>query len=341
MKNLYALKRTHNIFLSVIVLLLVVIIYTEAFSQTRVRFGSVIPADSPWEEGIKNYFDHVEKKTGGKVKFRTFLGGQLGGEVEMIRSIAMGTLDAGAFTLAGIAEGLSIPELQVFELPFLFENDEEADYVMDKMFDRMAKILENKGLILVMWGTNGWRSIGTKSKAVTAPVHLNGMKMRSQESEVHVNFYRTLGATPVPVSAPEVLLALRTGMVDGFDQAPVFSVSAGWMNTIKYFTLSRHIYQPGAIVISKRFFDRLPDSYKEHVRAADVRSDLQKKSRELIRKEDVAILEILEPTFGVELIRLTPTQRDAFKRSSQPVYRQMEKSIGKNLIMEVQRLIKK
>ncbi|MCS6980236.1 MAG: TRAP transporter substrate-binding protein [Flavobacteriales bacterium] len=300
----------------------------------KVRFGSVIPKDSPWEEGVMAYVKQAESKSGGRLKFKTYLGGQLGGEVEMIKSIAMGSLDAGAFSLAAMAEALSLPQLQLFELPFLFSSDEEADYVMDKMFDRMSEILAQKGIVLILWGTNGWRSFGTKSKPALSPADLKGLKMRAQESDVYIQFYKALGATPVPIATPEVLVALKTGMVDGYDQTPVFSLSSSWINTVKHFTLTKHIYQPGAVVVSKRFLDKQPADLQQALLARAERQNLQKTSRELVRKEDAEVLGSF-PGIGIKVYNLSEAQREAFKKASQPVYTILEGKIGKNLIQEV------
>ena len=296
----------------------------------KVRFGSIIPKDSPWDEGIMGYVKNVEEKAGGKLKFKTYFGGQLGEEVEMIKSIAMGSLEGGAFTTAAIAEAVSLPALQVFELPFLFNSDEEADYVMDKMFEPMSKFLEMKGLILVLWGTNGWRCFGTKTKAIHEPEDLKGLKMRSQESEVYVKFYEKLGATPLPLATPDVLVSLKTGMVDGFDQTPVYSLSTGWVNTGKHFTLTNHIYQPGAIVFSKKFFDKLSEQEKKAILSKDNIIELQHKARQVIRDEDDAVLSIIQES-GVNLIKLTSEQRESFKKATAPVYDEMEKKIGVNV----------
>lgn len=315
----------------IIALALLSFFLTSLQEPKRVRFGSVIPKDSPWEEGINAYIKNVETKSGNKVKFKTYLGGQLGGEVEMIKSVAMGSLDAGAFTVAAVSEALSIPQLQVFELPFLFNSDEEADYVMDQMFDVMSDVFAKKGLVLIMWGTNGWRSFGTKSKPVLSPADLKGLKMRSQESDVYINFYKTMGATPVPISTPDVLVALKTGMVDGFDQTPVFSLSTGWINTVKYFTLSKHIYQPGCIVFSKKYFDKLSPELQEAILSKNERSALQKSSRELIRKDDAFILSTF-PDMGINVHTLSESQRDVFKKASAPVYTTMEAKMGKSVI---------
>lgn len=315
--------------------------FTKTPDEYKVRFGSMIPADSPWELALDEYFDHVLEKSGGKIKFRKYLGGQLGGEVEMIKSIAMGLLDAGAFTNAAMAEALSIPEMQVFDLPFLFDNDDEADVVMDALFDKFYQILEKKGVILVMWGTNGWRSFGIKGKPVLSPNDLKGKKMRSQESAVHISTYKKLGAVPTPMATPDVLMALKTGMVDGFDQTPIFAVSTGWVTAIDNFTLTKHIYQPGVVVISKRLFNKLPDNFKTVILARDVRKQLQHTSRSLVRKDNEEIKNSIEDDFGVKLIKLSDAQLDVFRRAVQPVYTEMQNEIGVDIIGMVKAEIKK
>ncbi|MDQ3189991.1 MAG: TRAP transporter substrate-binding protein DctP [Bacteroidota bacterium] len=319
--------------------ILFVVIFTT--QEYKVKFGSVIPKDSPWETGLNEYIMYAEGKSQGALKFKTYLGGQLGGEVEMIKSVAMGTLEAGGFTTAALAEALAIPELQVFELPFLFESDAEADHVMDAMFKPMSDILEKKGLMLVMWGSNGWRSFGTRTKAITKPSDLKGLKMRSQESDVYINFYKSLGATPVPISTPDVLVSLKSGMVDGFDQTPIFSISTGWTTASKHFTLSNHIYQPGAIVISKKFYDKLPKHAQTAIIASAAKVNLQKRSNKYVRDDDAEMVNSMEEISGVKLIRLTEEQRGEFKNATASVYTTMESKIGKDIMQRMNNEIKK
>jgi len=314
-----------------------------AFSQEyKVRLGSVIPKDSPWEEALNSYIDYAKQQSGGKLIFRTYLGGQLGGEVEMVKSVALGTLHAGAFSTAAVAEALNLPILEVFELPFLFENDAEADHIMDEvMFQTMYDALEKKGLLLVMWGTNGWRNFGTREKPILKPSDLIGLKMRSQEADVYVKFYKSLGATPVPIATPEVLVSLKTGMVDGFDQTSIFNVATGWITTAKHYTLSKHIYQPGCIVISKRYYNKLPDDVKKAIMAKSGRVELTRKSRTEVREADKEMLKAIEDDFGINVIRLNETQRNEFKKVTKPVYSQMTGKIPATIIQTIQSELKK
>ena len=314
-----------------------------SFAQEyKIKFGSVIPKDSPWEAGLKEYTKEAEAKACGRILFKMYLSGMLGGEVEMVKSISMGTLDAGAFTSASIAEALSVPELQVFEMPYLFNSDEEADAVMDAMYDKMFEILLKKNVILVHWGTNGWRSFGTKSKPIVRPSDMKGLKMRSQESEVYEKFYKALGATPVPIATPDVLVSLKTGMVDGFDQTPIYSVASGWITASKHYTLSKHIYQPGAVLLSKKMYDKLPDDLKKVVLLnAEARKALQQKSRAMVRKDDAEVLANLSQNTGAKVTMLTEQQRNEFKKATQSVYPAMEPKMGKDVMQMVNNEIAK
>lgn len=299
------------------------------WAQVKLRVGSMAPQDSPWEEALNTYIKTVEKEIGpGKVTFRKFLGGQLGGEVEMVRNLRMGTLDVGMFSVGAMAEGLSMPELLVLELPFLFESEQEADYVMDALFDEFKKRLMEKDVILVFWGVNGWRHFGCSTKPILSPADLKGLKMRAQEAPTYIEMYKVLGATPVPLPMTELLMALKNRMVDGYDQTVIVSVSLGLIGQIKHFTLSRHVYQPGALVISKKVFDKLSPEVQKALLVEKERPSLQATGRKLVREEEEAITAAVEKEGNVKFYRLSPQQRDAFRKVMEAAMPRFEAQLG-------------
>jgi len=310
------------------------------FAQIKLRIGSTIPYDSPWEEALDTYLKAVEEGASkGKVVFRKYLSGQLGGEVEMVRSLRMGTLDMGVLSVGGLAEGLSMPELLVWEMPFLFESDEEVDYVMDALFGEFSRRLSEKGIVLVLWGVNGWRNFGCATRPILSPADLKGLKMRAQETPIYIELYKTLGATPVPMPTPDVLMALKNRMVDGFDQTVVFAVSTGWMGQVKHYTLTRHIFQPGAIVISKRVFDKLPPEVQKALLVEQRRASIQAYGRKAVRDEEQSILASVEKEGSVKIYRLTPQQREAFRKAVEAARPRFEAHLGpagKALLAQVQ-----
>ncbi|MCS7188647.1 MAG: TRAP transporter substrate-binding protein DctP [Bacteroidia bacterium] len=298
-------------------------------AQTKLRIGSTVPYESPWEEALDIYIKEVSQAAGaGKLNFRKFLSGQLGGEVEMVRSLRMGTLDVGVFSIGGLAEGLSMPELLVLEMPFLFESDEEVDYVMDALFDEFSRRLAEKDVVLVLWGVNGWRNFGCATKPILSPADLKGLKMRAQETPIYIEMYKALGATPVPLPTPDVLMALKNRMVEGFDQTVVFAVSTGWMGQVKHYTLTRHIFQPGAIVISKKVFDKLPADLQKALLLKEKRAEIQATGRKLVRNEEQSILASIEKEGNVKFYHLTPQQKEAFRKAMQAAMPRIEADLG-------------
>ena len=156
----------------------------------------------------------------------------------------------------GAIASVHTPELAVFELPFIFESDAEADHVLNVLRDRTAKILADHGFIMVMWAENGWHGYGVKGKGkcITSPDSLKGTKMRSQESSIHLETYKAFGAAPVEIPVPEVLAALQTGTVDGYSNTPLFSFATSWYTGIDTFTYTKHMYQTAVLVFSKKWF---------------------------------------------------------------------------------------
>ena len=309
-------------------------------AQTRIRVGSTVPVDSPWEEVLDIYIKEVQQRLGpDKITFRKYLGGQLGGELEMARSLRLGTLDMGVLSLAALAEGLGMPELQVLEMPFLFESNEEVDYVLNKLFGELDRRFQEKGVVLILFGVNGWRNFGCRDRAILSPADLKGLKMRAQEAAVYTEMYKALGATPMPLPAPEVLMALKNKMIDGFDQTIVFAQATGWLDQVKHYTLTQHIYQAGAIVMSKKVFDKLPAEYQAALRIADKRQEIEAMGLKRVRDEEQSLLAAIEKGSNIRIYRLSPSQREAFRKAAQAAYPKIEAAVGpegKKLLSQIQ-----
>lgn len=231
-------------------------------AETTLKLATVAPEGTPWSEQLVQLKKKVEADTGGRLRIKIFLGGALGDENQTVAECRRGAIAMWGGTTGALAT--SVPELSVFELPYLFASAEKADHVFDTLLaDELRKRLAARGFGLVLWAENGFRSFGTKWGPVKTPADLKGHKMRSQESLVHLETYRALGALPQPIAVTEVLPALQTGVVDGFDNTPLYTFAASWHLAIKHFTLSEHVYQPACVLVSKKVLDGLaPDLQK-------------------------------------------------------------------------------
>ncbi|MBX2801381.1 MAG: TRAP transporter substrate-binding protein [Myxococcales bacterium] len=275
----------------------------------ELNVGSLAPKGTPWMDLLERFEKEVESESGGRINVIIRPPGVMG-EVEMVRETRKGErLQGCAVTTGAIAEGGNIPQLNVVEMPFLFSSNAQADYVLDNvLFDVYGEVLGRRGFTLAVWSENGWRSFGTKGTPIKSPADLKNFKMRSQESDVHMEMYKTFGAQAVQKPMTEVLTALQSNVIDGLDNTALYIQAGGLAEPLDHFVLTRHIYQPAAIVFSKRWFDGLP---------ADLQTLLKSKKalgpggRAAIRSEEAAMMENFE-LFGVEVHELTSAERQAF-----------------------------
>lgn len=244
------------------------------------KIASVAPEGTPWSDGLTQFKKAAETASGGKLKVKLFLGGVLGDENETVLQTQKGQIQAVGASTGAIAS--IVPELNVLELPFLFRTAAEADFILDgPALPTLEKAFRDRGLQLGFWSENGYRSFGTTFGFIKNPLDLKGHKMRSQENDVHLGMYKAFGASPVPIPTTEVLTSLQTGVVDGYDNTPLYASAAQWLSNTKYFTLTNHIYQPAAIVVNKAWYDSLPADLQKIV--IGVRADLMVKMRKEIR----------------------------------------------------------
>ena len=291
----------------------------QAEAQYTLSFGTVAPEGTPWADQLKDFQRRIQTDSGGAIKVKVFLG-TMGGEIEMVRDCRRGErLQAVGVSTGAMSEGAGVPLLQLPELPYLFRTNAEADAVLDEvLYKPVSKELDAKGFVFNTWAENGWRNFATKGGPATTPAELSQYKMRSQESMVHTGMYKALGTQAVSLPTSEVMQSLNTGVVDGFDNTPLFSLASGWINPVSHYTLSRHIYQPAAIAYSKRFMAKLSPDLVAVVTGNPTAEAI--KGRKAVREQEVAMLEVIKAK-GIKVIDLTPEQRKAFSDKTGGVHK--------------------
>jgi TRAP-type C4-dicarboxylate transport system substrate-binding protein len=289
-----------------------------------VKFGTIAPAGTPWADSLEEIKNRVAKNSNNQIKIKTYLGGQLGGELEIMQKIRRGNIEGGGLTCGAMAS--IIPELDLLEVPFLFESSEEADFILDNyLLGPFKELFEKKGFVMLTWAENGWRSLGHKSKLIKTPEDLKAVKIRSQESKVHLAFWKKLNASPVAIATPEVLPALQTGVVEAFDNTPLFTLAAEWQTAIKFYTVSNHIYQPAAVIYSKKFWDKLDENQRKILMGPG--NGLAVEIRSNVRKLGDSLIEVLKES-GITTYNLSMSEKEAFKKVASGLAEEAVKSIG-------------
>lgn len=295
-------------------------------AQTTLKLATVAPEGSPWTNELSKLKKRIESESGGQIKIKVYPGGQMGGENEILQQVIRGKLQGAGLTAGALAN--TIKEINVLEIPYLFSGFKQADCILDNhVLEDYKALFEAKGLIFVTWAENGYRSIGTKSKLIKTPDDMKGIKIRIQESPVHIAYWKQMGVSGIPIAIPEVLPSLQTGVVDGFDNTPLFTLAAEWQTAIKHFSLTRHIYQPAAIVYSKKFWDELNDDQKKTLMGEG--NALAPSARQAVRAIEKNMINTLEKG-GVEVYTPSAADLSGFKSAAAAMAGPIVGKIGGN-----------
>lgn len=301
---------------------------SQTFAQNKpehvLNLGTIAPPGTPWSKQLNSMAKRIEKESGGRIEVRLFLG-TAGGETSIVRQTRRGELQGAGVSLGALAS--AAPEMNVFELPYLFPSAEEADRIIDNhLFNPVKTLLASYGFELYLFAENGYRNFGTKGKCITKPADLADLKMRAQESWVHEEMYRAFGGQPVRIAVPETLPALQTNNVQGFDNTPLFAFAASWQQAVTHWTVSDHIYQPAVIVYSKAWFDKLPKDL-QGILLANQKAETDA-GRKGVRALNPKLVQNLKAA-KIEVCQLTPEQKAVFAKASERVHTKFRKDVGK------------
>ncbi len=301
--------------------------------RIKVKLGSVVPEGTPWSESGKWIKKRLEKNSNKKFRVKLYFGGTLGDEKNIIKRCKKGSIQMYGGSIGNLAN--EVPLFDILELPFMFNTLDEIDFVLDEVAKQeLKKAMYEKGFVLMEWTENGWRNFATIKGFIKSPKDLKGLRMRSQENPIYINTWKAFGASPLPIGVTEVLSSLQVGVVDGFDQTLLFTFATSWYQGIKYYSVSRHIHQAGAIFVSRKFYDKLPQDLQ------DVMMNGTDKETVLVRKKVRALSKVLLENLrkaGVQTYTLTDQERQTFVKPAQKV---QSKYIAK-ASPEVQKLYRK
>lgn len=296
----------------------------EAETKHTLKVATVAPKGTPWAKILQRFEKAVEKRSRGRIQVKLYLGGTMGDENATVRQAARGRIQGVGVSTGALAS--LVPELNAVEIPFIFRSAREADYVLDKKLTRpMEELFRKRGLVLGFWSENGFRHFGSTDRKIARPADLRGKKMRSQESFVHIEMWKALSASAQAIPTTEVITALKTGTVDGFDQALLYAIAAGWHNSIEHLTLSGHIYQPAVIAYNREWFDGLPKDLQQIV--LEEGRKLIRVGRSSIRKLNPELVQIIRGT-GVKIHTLSASDRAAFEKATRVVRKRFRREHG-------------
>jgi tripartite ATP-independent transporter DctP family solute receptor len=284
---------------------------------------------------MKFFKELVEKNSDGKIKVDLYHSSQLGDDREMMEALQMGTQEMTCPSTAPIAPFVN--GFKVFDLPFLFPTYEAADYVLDGPVGQdLLNQLPEIGLIGLAYWENGYRQLTNSKRAVATPEDCKGLKVRTMENPIHLAAWKALGANPTPMAFGELFSAMQQKVVDGQEYPWGTIYLQNFPEVQDYSTDTGHVYSPFVLLMSKKFWDKLPEDLQKVVKEAAM--EAKDHNRKLNREMNAKYLDELKKVMTVTI--LTPEQKAAFQEAVQPVYDQFADEIGPDLIKAVQKNVK-
>jgi TRAP-type C4-dicarboxylate transport system substrate-binding protein len=255
-----------------------------------IKFATLAPDGSTWMNVMKDLGKEVEAKTDGKLKFKFYPGSVAGDENDVIKKIRIGQLQAGGFTGVGLGE--VAPEVRLLDAPWLFRSRPELEHVREKFNGEFSAAVEKGGFVVLGWTDLGSVYVFSKNP-ISGPDDMKSAKMWVWEGDpIAAAAYKALGVNPVPLSVIDVMQSLQTGMIDAVYGPPLGVVALQWFQRVKNIYPVPMAESTGAILISKKFFDALPDDERKILTEVSARQ--VKRLNELSNAENDRALESLQ-----------------------------------------------
>ena len=308
--------------------------------SVTLRMGLGLAESSPQAISARYFADILDQRSEGRISVNIFPNSQLGNDIQMMEMLQTGTLDM-TYPSSSPATGY-VPELAVFDLPFLLPTREAAVEVMrSDVAQEMLDAFEDAGIKALTFSENGFRQLSNSAREVVTPedvagVDARGLSVRTMENPVHLMIWETLGANPTPMAFGELFSAMEQGVVDGQENPWSTILTSNFHEVQNYGSETRHVYTPFIKMISKRTWDRLDPEYQELIQEAAV----QAADYEILLSSeyDDWAREQLEER-GMQVTRLDDEQVAAFQEAVQPVYDEWAPRIVEDLVMEIQQIV--
>ncbi|MBK1878366.1 TRAP transporter substrate-binding protein [Pelagicoccus mobilis] len=261
----------------------------------------------PVHLGMVKMKERVLELSGGRLSMDIYPSGVLGSEVQCIEQLQSGELAMSKTSTAAMES--FIPEMGVFGVPYLFNDEDHFWDVLDSPLGKeLLSVGKGTGLIGLCYYDAGSRNFYSTKKPIRSPDDLKGMKIRVQNSRMAISMIEAMGGSPTPIAWGELYSALAQGVVDGAENNPPSFYSSRHYEECKYFTPDAHTRVPDLLMISSKIWMSLSGEEKDWLQqAADESSIYQRELWAQKTKESLAA--VVEA--GVEIVDCDPSQFQA------------------------------
>jgi len=302
-----------------------------AEKSTIIKLATLAPEGSSWMKTFNTLNTEVMKKTEKRVQFKIYPGMILGDEMDMLRKMKIGQIQAAALTSGGLSA--LFREINVLQIPFLFQKYQEVDAILTRMDSFFKNGFEDNGYVLLSWSEGGFIYL-MSTIPISSVSDLQKAKVWIwEESPMSKMILDEAGVSAIPLSIPDVLVGLQTGLVNVVYAPPTGAISLQWFTKVKYLTNVPLVYLAGGIVVSKETFKQISPSHQSSIMEISQRHLTQLKA--VTRNENREAINVMT-SHGTKIVTPSKDQIEEFKRlSNRAISRQGSQYFSKKVLDEV------
>lgn len=272
------------------------------------KIATVTPEGSEWMREMRAGAAQIEKRTEGRVQIKFYGGGVQGNDAKVLGKIRIGALQGGAFTPTAVAS--LYPDINLYGMPMVFESEEQAAYVRERLDDTLQQGLEEAGFVSFGFASGGFAAI-MSNNPVRSLDDLRGRRVWVPEGDrISYASMQAVSLSPVTLPLTDVLTGLQTGLIDIVGSPPIGALVLQWHTKVRYMTELPLAYTLGFLAIDKKAFAKL--SEKDQAVVQEVMTDMyetfDKQNLEDNRKARAALLKQ-----KIELVEFDPAELARFR----------------------------
>jgi len=299
------------------------------------KFSHVVSANTPKGKAAEFFEKRLEELSGGKIDVQVYPSSQLYKDNAVLKALRLNSVQMAAPSFSKF--GKIVPQLALFDLPFIFKDIDHLHRVQDsEVGTKLKSMVTAKGIVALNFWDNGFKQLSSNKKPLLNPEDAKGQKFRIMSSKVLEAQFHAVGANPQMMPFSEVYSGLQQGVIDAAEN-PISNIYTKKFHEVqKYLSISDHGYLGYLVVMSKKFWKSLPEDLQKNV--VQAMNEATDKERELALELNMKQLELIKDyakkTGKIEIYNLTAEQKEAWRNSVSKIYPDFysDRKIGKDLI---------
>ena len=295
-----------------------------------IRFAYVNATEDPAHKAAVAFKDEVESKSEGAVKVELYPNSELGSDVTVLEGVQMDEIQMTAPATSSMAA--YDERLALVDLPLLFNSFEDMETAANgALFELYDSWAAESNFKLLGFQFDGTRCVSNNKRPINSIDDFKGLKIRVMESETHINLFKALGASPIPMPYGDVYTGLQQGTIDGQDNPPALTVAGKFNEVQKYYSLTNLIIAIPPVLVNKKVFESYPEDIQEIISSAAEEHLVKWQRAENYKEEEAYIEQIAAGGTKVNEVE----DMDSIKEALQPVYDAARSSCGDEVVDEL------